>query len=47
VWLQSLSLPLLADALAPYLPTQQASSPQSSLEAAGVGAAVSGLTKLL
>jgi uncharacterized protein (TIGR00266 family) len=41
VWLQSLSLPLLADALEPYLPQQQ--SPQN----ASLGAAVSGLTKAL
>lgn len=45
VWLQSLSLPLLAHALEPYLPAPQAQA--SSLQAAGVTAAVSGLTKLL
>jgi len=39
VWLQSLSLPLLAHALEPYLPAPQAQT--SSLQAAGV------LTKLL
>ncbi|HEY8407851.1 MAG TPA: AIM24 family protein [Gaiellaceae bacterium] len=41
VWLQSLSLPLLANALEPYLPAPQAQG--VSLQAA----AVSGLTKLL
>ena len=45
VWLQSLSLPLLAHALEPYLPAPQAQG--TSLQAAGVTAAVSGLTKLL
>jgi hypothetical protein len=45
VWLQSLSLPLLAHAIEPYLPAPQAQA--SSLQAAGVTAAVSGLTKLL
>ena len=45
IWLQSLSLPLLADALEPYLPQQQAQS--SSLQSVGIGAAVTGLTKLL
>jgi uncharacterized protein (AIM24 family) len=45
VWLQSLSLPLLANALEPYLPAPQ--SQGTSLQAAGVTAAVSGLTKLL
>ena len=45
VWLQSLSLPLLAHALEPYLPAAQAQG--ASLQAAGVTAAVSGLTKLL
>src|SRR3954449_7987883 len=45
VWLQSLSLPLLANALAQYLPTQQSSN--GSLQSGGVEAAVKGLTKLL
>jgi uncharacterized protein (TIGR00266 family) len=45
VWLQSLSLPLLAHALEPYLPQPEAQG--ASLQAAGVTAAVSGLTKLL
>ena len=45
VWLQSLSLPMLAHAIQPYLPQPQA--PQASLQAAGIGAAVNGLTKLL
>lgn len=44
VWLQSLSLPLLADALEPYLPQPQS---QASLQNAGIGAAVTELTKLL
>jgi uncharacterized protein (TIGR00266 family) len=41
VWLQSLSLPMLADALAPYLPQQQAQ------QNGGLSAAVTGLTKLI
>jgi uncharacterized protein (TIGR00266 family) len=48
VWLQSLSLPMLAHALEPYLP-QQANgglSPQS-MQAAGITAAVEGIAKLL
>jgi len=48
VWLQSLSLPMLAHALEPYLP--QPSNGQASstgLEAAGLGAAVKGISQLL
>jgi uncharacterized protein (TIGR00266 family) len=45
VWLQSLSLPLLAHAIEPYLRQPQAQG--ASLQAAGVTAAVGGLTKLL
>jgi uncharacterized protein (AIM24 family) len=47
VWLQSMSLPMLANALAPYLPTQQATTSNGSLQSAGVEAAVKGITKLL
>ena len=48
VWLQSLSLPMLARSLEPYLPQQGngGSSPQS-LQAAGITAAVEGIAKLL
>jgi uncharacterized protein (TIGR00266 family) len=48
VWLQSLSLPMLAHALEPYLPQQAngGSSPQS-MQAAGITAAVEGIAKLL
>ncbi|MES1247260.1 MAG: TIGR00266 family protein [Actinomycetota bacterium] len=41
VWLQSLSLPVLAHAIEPYLPQQQAQSN------AGIGAAVAGLSQIL
>jgi uncharacterized protein (TIGR00266 family) len=48
VWLQSLSLPLLADALEPYLPhTSNGQSSSQSLEASGFEAAVKGLGSLL
>lgn len=48
VWLQSLSLPMLAHALEPYLPqaTNGGTSSQS-LQAAGLGAAVKGISQLL
>jgi uncharacterized protein (AIM24 family) len=48
VWLQSLSLPMLAHALSPYLP--QASAPQTpaqSLETVGIAAAVKGIAELI
>ncbi len=48
VWLQSLSLPMLAHALSPYLP--QASTPQTpaqGLETAGIAAAVKGIAELI
>jgi uncharacterized protein (TIGR00266 family) len=48
VWLQSLSLPMLAHALAPYLP--QAAAPQTptqSLETVGLAAAVKGIAELI
>jgi len=48
VWLQSLSLPMLAHSLAPYLP--QASAPQTpaqGLETAGIAAAVKGIAELI
>ena len=48
VWLQSLSLPMLANALAPYLPQQANGGSQSAgLEAAGVTAAVKAVSQLL
>src|SRR3954447_12148226 len=51
VWLQSMSLPMLAHALMPYLPQTQAATGNGSLQSAaingGVEAAVKGLTKLL
>jgi hypothetical protein len=42
-----MSLPMLAQALAPYLPSAQPATANGSLQAAGVEAAVKGLTKLL
>jgi uncharacterized protein (TIGR00266 family) len=45
IWLQSLSLPILAAALEPYLPQQQQQA--TSVQGAAIGAAVTGLTKLL
>jgi uncharacterized protein (TIGR00266 family) len=48
VWLQSLSLPMLAAALSPYLP--QASAPQTpvqGLETVGIAAAVKGIAEIL
>jgi uncharacterized protein (TIGR00266 family) len=47
VWLQSLSLPVLAHALLPYLPTGGAQTPAQSVEAGGVAAAVGAIGKLL
>jgi uncharacterized protein (AIM24 family) len=48
VWLQSLSLPMLAHSLAPYLPQQTNGAGSSQgLEAAGLGAAVKGISQLL
>lgn len=48
VWLQSLSLPMLAHALEPYLPQQSnGGSSSQSLQAAGVSAAVRGISELL
>jgi uncharacterized protein (TIGR00266 family) len=48
VWLQSLSLPMLAHALEPYLPqTANGTTSSQGLEAAGLGAAVKGITQLL
>jgi uncharacterized protein (TIGR00266 family) len=51
VWLQSMSLPMLAHALIPYLPTAEPTTATGSLQSAaingGVEAAVKGLTKLL
>ena len=48
VWLQSLSLPMLAHALQPYLPQPGAAqTPAQGLEAVGVSAAVKGIVDLL
>ena len=48
VWLQSLSLPMLAHALAPYLPQQtNGGSSSQGLQSAGINAAVEGIAKLL
>jgi len=48
VWLQSLSLPMLAHALEPYLPQPANGGTSSqSLQAAGLGAAVKGISQLL
>lgn len=48
VWLQSLSLPLLADALEPYLPHPgNGQSSSQSIEASGLAAAVKGIGQLL
>jgi hypothetical protein len=47
VWLQSMSLPMLAQALEPYLPSTQPPTANGSLQAAGVEAAVKGLGNLL
>jgi uncharacterized protein (TIGR00266 family) len=48
VWLQSLSLPMLAHALQPYLPQPSvAQTPTQGLEAVGVSAAVKGIVELL
>jgi uncharacterized protein (TIGR00266 family) len=45
IWLQSLSLPMLANALEPYLP--KPANGTQGLEASGVQAAVQGIAKLL
>lgn len=48
VWLQSLSLPMLAHALAPYLPQQtNGGTSAKSAQVAGIGAAVKGISELL
>jgi uncharacterized protein (TIGR00266 family) len=48
IWLQSLSLPMLADALEPYLPQQRSQSPSSdSVGGLGLDIAVKGISKLL
>jgi uncharacterized protein (TIGR00266 family) len=47
VWLQSLSLPMLAHALEPYLPQPANGTSSQSLQAAGLGAAVKGISQLL
>jgi uncharacterized protein (TIGR00266 family) len=47
VWLQSLSLPMLARALEPYLPQQNGNPSTASLESAGLTAAVKGISSLL
>jgi uncharacterized protein (AIM24 family) len=47
VWLQSMSLPMLAQALAPYLAHTNGSTSNGSLQGAALGAAATGLTKLL
>ena len=47
VWLQSLSLPMLAHALLPYLPTGGAATPAQGLETVGVAAAVGTIGHLL
>jgi uncharacterized protein (AIM24 family) len=47
VWLQSLSLPMLAHALEPYLPQPANGNGTTSLQAAGLGAAVKGISQLL
>jgi uncharacterized protein (AIM24 family) len=48
VWLQSLSLPMLAHALQPYLPQPNASAtPAQGLETVGIAAAVKGIAELL
>jgi uncharacterized protein (TIGR00266 family) len=50
VWLQSMSLPMLANALSPYLATANGSGSNGSLQGAavagGLAAAASGITKL-
>jgi uncharacterized protein (AIM24 family) len=48
VWLQSLSLPMLAHALQPYLPQPGGGqTPVQGLETAGTTAAVEGIAELL
>ncbi len=51
VWLQSMSLPMLAHALAPYLPqangTTQSTSVQGAALNGGLAAAVKGISELL
>jgi uncharacterized protein (TIGR00266 family) len=50
VWLQSMSLPMLAHALSPYLPTAHSAGSNGSLQGAtvagGLAAAATGITKL-
>ncbi len=46
VWLQSLTLPGLAHALAPYLPAAEASTPPSASSVA-TGAVIGGIAELL
>jgi uncharacterized protein (TIGR00266 family) len=48
VWLQSLSLPMLAHALSPYLPqTSTPQTPTQGLETVGLAAAVKGIADLI
>jgi len=48
VWLQSLSLPMLAHALEPYLPqVENGGTSAHGLDAAGIAAAVQGITDLV
>jgi len=51
VWLQSMSLPMLAHALSPYLPHTESTTSNGSLQSAaisgGIEAAAKGLGKLL
>ncbi len=47
VWLQSMSLPMLAHALEPYLPQTQGTTANGSLQSAGIEAAAKSLSKLL
>ena len=51
VWLQSMSLPMLAHALLPYLPQTQGTTANGSLQSVAIGggieAAAKGLSKLL
>jgi uncharacterized protein (TIGR00266 family) len=47
VWLQSMSLPMLAHALAPYLSHENGSTSNGSLQGAALGAAATGIAKLV
>jgi uncharacterized protein (TIGR00266 family) len=47
VWLQSMSLPMLAYALAPYLSHENGSTSNGSLQGAALGAAATGIAKLV